>query len=101
MAPWPEQDAADLSRVGPAITQQDAEASGQGQAAGDRKPATRSNETWAMDFVHEQLSTGRKLRVLTVVDIFSRFSPALEPRFTFRGTDVVEILERVCNEAMK
>lgn len=64
----------------------------------DRKPATRSNETWAMDFVHDQLATGRKLRVLTVVDIFSRFSPALEPRFTFRGTDVVEILERVCNE---
>ena len=64
----------------------------------DRRPATRSNETWAMDFVHDQLATGRKLRVLTIVDIFSRFSPALEPRFTFRGTDVVEILERVCNE---
>jgi len=64
----------------------------------DRRPATRSNETWAMDFVHDQLATGRKLRVLTVVDIFSRFSPALEPRHTFRGTDVVEILERVCNE---
>jgi putative transposase len=64
----------------------------------DRRPATRSNETWAMDFVHDQLATGRKLRVLTVVDIFSRFSPALEPRLTFRGTDVVEILERVCNE---
>ena len=28
-------------------------------------PATRSNETWAMDFVHDQLATGRKLRVLT------------------------------------
>jgi putative transposase len=64
----------------------------------DRRPATRSNETWAMDFVHDQLATGRKLRVLTVVDIFSRFSPALEPRLSFRGTDVVEILERVCNE---
>ncbi len=64
----------------------------------DRRPATRSNETSAMDFVHDQLATGRKLRVLTVVDIFSRFSPALAPRFTFRGTDVVEILERVCNE---
>jgi transposase InsO family protein len=25
----------------------------------------------------------------------SRFSPALEPRFTFRGADVVEVLERV------
>lgn len=64
----------------------------------NRKPATRSNETWAMDFVHDQLSTGRKLRVLTVVDIFSRFSPVPEPRFTFRNTDVVEVLERVCNE---
>jgi putative transposase len=64
----------------------------------DRRPATRSNETWAMDFVHDQLATGHKLRVLTIVDIFSRFSPALEPRFTFRGTDVVEILERVCKE---
>jgi hypothetical protein len=61
----------------------------------DRRPATRSNETWAMDFVHDQLATGRKLRVLMIVDTFSRFSPALEPRFTFRGADVVEVLERV------
>jgi len=62
----------------------------------DRKAATRSNETWAMDFVHDQLATGQKLRILTVVDIFSRFSPALVPRFTFRGADVVDVLERVC-----
>ena len=48
-----------------------------------------------MDFVHDQLATGRKLRVLTIVDTFSRFSPAVEPRFTFRGADVVEVLERV------
>ena len=34
----------------------------------DRRPATRSNETWAMDFVHDQL--GRKLRVLMIVDTF-------------------------------
>ena len=57
----------------------------------ERRPATRSNETWAMDFVHDQLATGRKIRVLTIVDTFSRFSPALEPRFTFRGADVVEV----------
>jgi putative transposase len=36
--------------------------------------------------------------VLTIVDTFSRFSPALEPRFSFRGTDVVEVLERVGRE---
>jgi putative transposase len=51
-----------------------------------------------MDFVHDELATGRKLRVLTIVDTFSRFSPALEPRFTFRGADVVEMLERVGRE---
>ncbi len=37
----------------------------------DRRPATRSNEIWAMDFVHDQLATGRKLRVLTIVDTFT------------------------------
>lgn len=51
-----------------------------------------------MDFVHDQLSTGHKLRVLTIVDIFSRFSPALVPRFTFSGADVVEALEKVCQQ---
>lgn len=61
----------------------------------DRRPATRTNDTWAMDFVHDQLATGRKLRVLTIVDTFSRFSPGLEVRFNFRGADVVEVLEQV------
>jgi putative transposase len=64
----------------------------------DRRPATRSNETWAMDFVHDQLATGTKLRVLTIIDTFSRFSPPIEPRFNFRGADVVEVLERVGRE---
>jgi putative transposase len=58
-------------------------------------PATRANETWAMDFVHDQLATGRKLRVLTIVDTFSRFLPAVDARFNFRGVDVVEVLDRL------
>jgi putative transposase len=61
---------------------------------GDRRNATRPNETWAMDFVYDQLAIGRKLRVLRMADTFSRFSPALEARFSFRGGDVVEVLER-------
>jgi putative transposase len=47
----------------------------------DRTEATCPNETWAMDFVHDQLATGRKHRILTVVDTYSRFSPAIDPRF--------------------
>lgn len=49
-----------------------------------------------MDFVHDQLATGRKVRFLTVVDTFTRFSPVLDPRFSYRGEDVVATLERVC-----
>ena len=61
----------------------------------DRRPAIEANETWAMDFVHDQLATGRKIRILTVVDTFTRFAPAIEPRFGYRAEDVVEVLERV------
>lgn len=62
----------------------------------DRQPAVQANEVWAMDFLHDQLATGNKIRVLTVVDTFSRFSPALDARFSYRGEDVVATLERVC-----
>ncbi|WP_446737811.1 IS3 family transposase, partial [Rhodoblastus sp. 17X3] len=61
----------------------------------DHCEAQRHNETWAMDFVHDQLATGRKIRVLTIVDTFSRFSPAVDPRFSYRGEDVVLTLERI------
>ena len=64
----------------------------------DRRDATRPNETWAMDFVHDQLATGRKIRVLTVVDTFSRYSPTIDPRFSYRGEDIVQVLEKVCAE---
>lgn len=40
----------------------------------DRMEAQQINETWAMDLVHDQLANGRKIRVLTIVDTFSRFS---------------------------
>ena len=65
----------------------------------DRKEAVGPNDIWAMDFVHDQLATGRKLRVLTVVDTFSRYVPVLDARFTYRGEDVVATLERVCKRS--
>ena len=55
----------------------------------DRKDAAQINETWAMDFVHDQLATGTKIRILTVIDTFSRFSLIVDPRLSYRGEDVV------------
>jgi putative transposase len=63
-----------------------------------RQAAVRPNDVWAMDFVHDQLATGQKLRVLTIVDIFSRFCPGLDVRFRYRAEDVAVTLERVCQK---
>jgi transposase InsO family protein len=46
----------------------------------DRSVPTAANQVWAMDFVHDQLFDGRKIRVLTIVDTFSRLSPAIDVR---------------------
>jgi transposase InsO family protein len=48
---------------------------------------------------HDQLATGKKLRVLTAVDTFSRYVPVLDMRSSDRGEDVVATLERVCRTA--
>jgi putative transposase len=50
-------------------------------------------ERLSMDFVHDQLFDGRPIRVLTVVDQWSRESPILEARFRFSGQAVAEVLE--------
>jgi putative transposase len=62
----------------------------------DRRPPSQANETWAMDIVHDQLATGRKIRLLTVVDTFSRYAPVIDPRFSHRAEDVVATLEKAC-----
>ena len=40
--------------------------------------ATRPNQQWSMDFVHDRMANGRTMRVLTVVDTFTRECLALE-----------------------
>lgn len=57
-----------------------------------------SNDVWAMDFVHDQLYDGRKIRILTVIDAFTRYVPAIDVRERYTGADVVTTLEAVCRE---
>ena len=64
----------------------------------DRSPASAPNEVWAMDFISDQLFNGRRIRILTMVDAFTRISPAIDVRYRYRGSDVVDTLERVTDE---
>ena len=63
--------------------------------------AAQRNETWAKDFVRDQLAMRRKIRVLTVVDIFSRYLPIIDPRFSYNGEDVVQSLEHAQQSAIR
>lgn len=53
------------------------------------------NDCWSMDFLSDQLFDGRKIRILSIVDNFSRLSPALDVRQSYRGADVVQTLEGI------
>lgn len=50
-----------------------------------------------MDFVRDQLATGRKLRILTIVDTHSRLWLTTYPRFTYHSEYVVRTLVPVCS----
>jgi putative transposase len=47
--------------------------------------------------VYDQLFNGRKIRVLTVVDSFTRLSSAIDARYSYRGADVVATLEQAAH----
>lgn len=56
---------------------------------------TAANQEWALDFVHDYLACGRKLRVLTLVDAYTRECLAAEAAPTITSPQVVRVLERV------
>jgi len=56
-------------------------------------PASGRDQAWSMDFVHDQLVTGRAFRVLTVIDQWSRESVLMEANVALTGQSVVDALE--------
>lgn len=60
--------------------------------------ASMPNERWSMDFMADSLHDGRRFRVLTLVDHFSRVSPAIEVGSSITGKHVVAVLERLAKE---
>jgi putative transposase len=60
--------------------------------------ATRPNEYWALDFVSDTLAWGRRIRCLTVVDCFTRESPAIEVDTSLPGARVVRVLDAISGQ---
>lgn len=53
------------------------------------------NEVWSMDFVMDRLSNGNRLKVLTIVDDFTKESVDLVAARSITGDDLTAILDRV------
>jgi putative transposase len=67
-----------------------------GEARGEKPvPPARMNERWSMDFVQDQLMTGRRVRLLTVVDDFTRECLAIEVDTSLPGERVKRVLNRI------
>lgn len=60
-----------------------------------RPPATERDERWSMDFMADQLGDGRKLRVLTIVDHYTRESLAMEVGQSMGSAEVIAVLDRL------
>lgn len=55
----------------------------------------QANECWTMDFVSDSLFDGRRVRALTILDVYTRESLAIEVGKSLRGEDVVTALSRI------
>src|SRR5579864_1026449 len=59
---------------------------------------TAANQEWALDFVHDAVECGRTIRVLSVVDAYTRECLALEVDTSFASRRVTRVLEQIVTE---
>jgi putative transposase len=59
---------------------------------------TAANQEWGLDFVHDAVECGRAIRVLSVVDAYTRECLALEVDTSFASRRVTRVLERIVAE---
>jgi putative transposase len=59
---------------------------------------TSANQEWALDFVHDAVECGRTIRVLSVVDAYTRECLALEVETSFASRRVTRVLDQIVAE---
>jgi putative transposase len=68
------------------------------RACSARMRPTVPNEEWSLDFVHDRLASGRAIRVLGIVDTFTRECLALQVDTSFASPRVTRVLDDVIAE---
>ncbi len=73
-------------------------ASSGGGKTGIEEAAVMPNEEWALDFISDKLASGRSVRVLNVVDAFTRECVALQVDTSFASRRVTRVLEEAMSQ---
>lgn len=56
-------------------------------------PAYRPNYRWSMDFISDQLGNGRRVRILVIIDEFSKELIWIEAGVSYTGQRVAEVMD--------
>ena len=59
------------------------------------RQCSAANQEWALDFVHDAIAAGRTIRVLSIVDAYTRECLALGVDTSFAGRRVTRVLEEI------
>jgi putative transposase len=65
------------------------------RGTGQPETPTQPNQRWSLDFMHDRLINGRALRLLTVVDNYTRECLWLEADTSLPGTRVARVLDQL------
>jgi putative transposase len=53
------------------------------------------NQTWSMDFMHDQLANGRSYRLFNVIDDYNREGLGIEVHLSLPATRVARALDQI------
>ena len=70
-------------------------------AAGIVPQAEKANQVWTYDFVFDQSLSGRSLKMLTLIDEFTRECLAVEVGISIKSERVRRILQKICADKGK
>lgn len=62
---------------------------------------TGMNYKWSMDFMHDTLANGRKIRILNIIDDYNREALAMEVDYSLSSHNLCRIMKRLIEERGK
>ncbi|MBV9673920.1 MAG: hypothetical protein JO076_13995 [Verrucomicrobia bacterium] len=64
-----------------------------GPTNGQRQRAERRNQVWGWDLIHDQTDHGQTLRILSLIDEYTKQVLVIHVGYSIRAVDAITVLE--------